>query len=1616
MAMPKKLSMQQLEDRITPTVIPFTEVEITENVDIPEEVVAIDLDRDGDMDILSASRNDTRVAWYQNNGFGTFTQINIDIAAGDVQGLTAADMDQDGDIDVIAAAPNTDELTIYFNNGSQVFTKFTADSLAGGPIDVQPIDMDQDGDMDLVVALVNNDDFVWYENFSGAFVLQTIENNADGARSVRPVDIDRDGDIDVVGAAANDGDIFVYKNDGNQNFTRENVDLNVNTVREINTADVDGDGDQDILAAVQNTDRVYWYENIDGNGTFNAATNRFTITTELSRPQSVQGVDMDRDGDIDVLSAGRDNNLLSWFENDGSQTFTRRDISANAKGVESVYAADMDRDGDIDAIAAEAGTNEIGFYRNDTIHRSAYYPTGKDVTTTVQNPRSVASGDLNNNGFTDLAVGSFTDNTIRWYANDGMGNYTEQSVAVSSSALQVEEIGIADVNHDGILDIYAGLGNRVVWYQNDGSGNFTEQFVAAINGSTSIDAGDFNRDGTLDFVSVETVTGKVQLYLSDGVGGYDPAITPLNADFDSTIARFVDVNRDGLLDIVTDDPTFTQNVFYYRQDLSGGFDAAKTIGSVTGVRDIRVGDAGRDGDIDVFVASFTDNAVYAFINDGTETFTRQTAVANAQGAVAIATGDADQDGDLDLFAGAFTNGSAYYAQYSAPAFFQELVSNQIAGVNDVHVTDTDGDGDLDLVLTAGNQGSSTPRIVIYENKGGQFSLQTTDIAPPTITPGSKAAVLSIEAQHRGRFGDSQIELVTFEFLIDDGFGTPLTSTQANNIIENLYIYRDANDNGTYEGGVDTKVATVSTLSLVGGKQVVTFNDGDPNVTLAAPGGDFEGTFFVVPQVTGSADTQTPNTFSITHLTESSSTAEDAVNDIPLSLEFFPNTTSSTVSTFIDTIPPQPPTVTAFANDSGTLGDGITNDTTLTVSGMAEPNSTVEVFRNGTSIGTTMATSTGTWSYDDTTTLNETTYQYTATATDASGNSSTPSAPLTVMIDSTPPTAPVVTGISNDTGTPGDGITSDRTLMVMGTAEPNAMVEVFLDGASIGTTTADSTGAWTYDYTATPLGAGTYQLTAQAMDVAGNTSDLSSPFTVMVQLAPLDVTLTAIFDDTGSSSTDRITRDNTLSIQGITDPNLSVELFLDGTSIGMTTSDASGNFTYDFTATPLSDGSYQFTAIASNGTQTGSISNSMTVIIDTTSPRVTVDSQTTESAMPTLTGTVNDPDAIIQVTVNGQTFTATNNGDGTWSLSGSNLTPLPNGTFDVQVQSTDVAGNTGTDTSTNELVVQSTITPPLSSRPSRFSVGAGVGGSSQVTVYSPTGDAEFQVNAFPGFMGGVRTAIGDINNDGIDDVIVGTGPGRATQVRVIDGATQQQLFTIDPFEASFTGGVYVAAGDVNGDGFADIIITPDEGGGPRVRVFSGKDFSQLADFFGIDDPNFRGGARASVGDMNNDGIGDVIVVAGFGGGPRVAAFDGKSLTPNGGPKLFGDFLAFEPQLRNGIFVAVGDTNGDGFAELIAGGGPGGGPRVSVFDGKSLITSGQQTRNADFFAGDLNNRGGVRLAAKDLDGDGRTDVIAGAGSDAGSRIAAYNGTSLGGNSPSEMFGFEAFPGFTNGVFVG
>lgn len=320
-----------------------------------------------------------------------------------------------------------------------------------------------------------------------------------------------------------------------------------------------------------------------------------------------------------------------------------------------------------------------------------------------------------------------------------------------------------------------------------------------------------------------------------------------------------------------------------------------------------------------------------------------------------------------------------------------------------------------------------------------------------------------------------------------------------------------------------------------------------------------------------------------------------------------------------------------------------------------------------------------------------------------------------------------------------------------------------------------------------------------------------------------------------------------------------------------------------------------------------------------------------------------------------------------------------------------------------------------------------GGSTGVRVYNPDKTERFAFDPFPGFTGGVRVATADVTGDGVPDTIAGSGPGSAPTVVVFDGATRTEIARFNAFEATFTGGVYVAAGDLDGDGRAELVVTPDQGGGPVVAVFRiAGAITEVTRFFGIDDGGFRGGARAAVGDVTGDGVPDLVVAAGFLGGPRVTVWDGASVISGRKPTAVANFFAFEDTLRNGCFVAVGDVTGDGISDLVFGGGPGGSPRVRVADGAKLIVAdglgslddqaAESLTVGNFMAGDPDSRGGVRVSLADLDSDGLADVVTGGGDGSAAVVVVYPGRGvISSAKPAPIFDVLAFDSF-NGVFVG
>jgi hypothetical protein len=253
---------------------------------------------------------------------------------------------------------------------------------------------------------------------------------------------------------------------------------------------------------------------------------------------------------------------------------------------------------------------------------------------------------------------------------------------------------------------------------------------------------------------------------------------------------------------------------------------------------------------------------------------------------------------------------------------------------------------------------------------------------------------------------------------------------------------------------------------------------------------------------------------------------------------------------------------------------------------------------------------------------------------------------------------------------------------------------------------------------------------------------------------------------------------------------------------------------------------------------------------------------------------------------------------------------------------------------------------------------------------------------------------------VPDIIVGTGPGGASEIKVFDGRTAALLEGFFAF-GGFSGGVFVAAGDVDRDGAADIIVGADAGGASEVQVFNGPNGALIRDFFAFG--AFTGGVRVGSADINGDGFADIITAMGPGGPPEVRVFSGST----GAVVL--DFFAFDGSFTGGIYVAGKAGAGGGFGAIIVGGagevrvfsGGNGGILADLFPYPNTVGLLAQIPTTSPAAGS------VRVGAS-----GINEFLTAAGPGLAPEVKALDAMSLA--TLADFFAFDS--SFSGGVFIG
>ncbi len=349
--------------------------------------------------------------------------------------------------------------------------------------------------------------------------------------------------------------------------------------------------------------------------------------------------------------------------------------------------------------------------------------------------------------------------------------------------------------------------------------------------------------------------------------------------------------------------------------------------------------------------------------------------------------------------------------------------------------------------------------------------------------------------------------------------------------------------------------------------------------------------------------------------------------------------------------------------------GSDNDTTPTLTGTtdATPGSTVTLTitdsAGNTQTVTAIVQADGTYSADVPAELAEGEFTINASVTDEAGNTDTDTG--TLVIDTTAPTVAI-----------NDLTTNDTTPELTGTVnDPNAIVVVTIDGNDY-TATNNNNGTWTLaDDVVATLAEGSYPTSVSATDAAGNT--VTNSGTVVIDTTAPTVAIN-----------DLTTNDTTPELTGtVNDPNAIVVVTIDGNDY-TATNNGNGTWTLaDDVVATLAEGSYP-TSVSATDAAGNTVTNSGTVVIDTTAPTVGIDDLTTNDTTPELTGTVNDPNAVVVVTIDGNDYTATNNGNGTWTLADNIVALLAEGNYTATVTATDAVGNS--DSATGSIVIDTSI--------------------------------------------------------------------------------------------------------------------------------------------------------------------------------------------------------------------------------------------------------------------------------------------------------------------------------------
>ncbi len=668
-----------------------------------------DLNNDGKPDIVASGGSG--FGWFENLNDGDLQisseKIKARVGVGSIYDLRIVDMDLDGDLDLVGISSTTDRGSILFNEGNGLFTQETfLTGIPERPSHLAVGDIDQNGTPDIVLHCDYEESLTIYRNSAsspGSFTgPESISNYITTVKHLEVFDYDGDGDMDIIRTNYT-GLITVERNNGDGTFSTAGIEsFGSASFSMLRIVDLDNDGDKDFIGCYDSAGMpIRWVENL-GGGTYADSSTLFISPHPLD---DIKIMDMNDDGSPDIIAMSPDNSNITFYPSNGDGTF---DV-ASAKtilssGFTETTFADFDGDGDLDLKyslsgklygATNPGTNES--FVSELIYNGVFANLW------------VTSGDIDGDGLQDVAVASRDSRKFVWYRNLGDMTFSEAIlIEYYGGTTEPESIDLEDLDGDGDLDcLVATEDDGAYIYENLGGGNFATsiylgQFVKGLTEDLDNDGdqdliletfsnprymenlGDMNfgpatplasprriseiadvdNDGDLDFVGGNLV-GYGEVYWVENNGGFSFTEHVIDNSFDSPFSVYpYDLNGDGYLELVASSRD-DDKVSYYLNNGDGTFGTElPLIPNVGFPRNTFFLDVDNDGDGDIITNSNDDGTIYMYSPNEDGTYSFNTTIDSSLTSWSCIPVDLDNDGDSDLVSVGYSGNILYYQNYA----------------------------------------------------------------------------------------------------------------------------------------------------------------------------------------------------------------------------------------------------------------------------------------------------------------------------------------------------------------------------------------------------------------------------------------------------------------------------------------------------------------------------------------------------------------------------------------------------------------------------------------------------------------------------------------------------------------------------------------------------------------------------------------------------------------------------------------------------------------------------------------------------------------------------------------------------------------------------------------